>query len=97
MAAMNNTALPPDSPQDLVHSINNQLSLLSGHLSLLHLSKSLSEDDQHTATVMSRAIFVISEQVRLLAQMAITARAVGVTTPTTPSNPKEPSPSPHRR
>jgi hypothetical protein len=67
---MNTTSLPRHTPQDLVHSINNQLALLSGHLSLLELSKSLNPEDQQTAAVMSRAVFAISEHVKLLGELA---------------------------
>jgi hypothetical protein len=69
---MTTSSNAPHNPQDLAHSINNQLALLSGHLSLLQLNDRLSEQDQEAITVMSQAVFLIDAQVKLLTALAQT-------------------------
>lgn len=62
------------NPLDLAHEINNQLSVISGHASLLQMSPNLTVDERQSIEAIAQIIRTIKDPVRLLAELADATR-----------------------
>lgn len=61
------------NPNDLAHEINNQLSVISGHASLLQMSLNLTADERQSIETIAQAVRKIKGEARRLAELADTA------------------------
>ncbi len=63
------------NPHDLAHEINNQLSVISGHASLIHTSPNLTADERQSIETIAQIVHAIKGRVRRLAELADTANS----------------------